>query len=306
MRAEIARPGANGRLTLIPVDLDGALAASDSSANLELRDLDVLVIRKELHQKRWPASVLLIGEFNKPGEYSVDPDRETLADLVRRAGGATELAYPRAAVLTRRLPEILSKERQTLTQDIFADLQEVAREIAIVENMRLGRKFSNLGSTPQVDFSQLNSAAIIPPRKLDSVLSTGRVPVNFNEILSSGQGDPRVKDGDVLYLPQKPEMVILSGAVVMPAPIIWHEGWDIDNYVRQGGGFAEDAAEDRVLLLRVNGSLISAREAPAVEPGDLILVPPRALVARPDAFEQFLSILQVAANGAFIYGLFNR
>ena len=92
----------------------------------------------------------------------------------------------------------------------------------------------------------------------------------------------------------------------MPAPIIWHEGWDIDNYVRQGGGFAEDAAEDRVLLLRVNGSLISAREAPAVEPGDLILVPPRALVARPDAFEQFLSILQVAANGAFIYGLFNR
>ena len=306
MRAEIARPGANGRLTLIPVDLDGALAASDSPANLELRDLDVLVIRKELHQKRWPASVLLIGEFNKPGEYSVDPDRETLADLVRRAGGPTELAYPRAAVLTRRLPEILSKERQTLTQDIFADLQEIAREIAIVENMRLGRKFSTLGAAPQVDFSQLNSAAIIPPRKLDSVLSTGRVPVNFAEILSSGQGDPRVKDGDVLYLPQKPEMVILSGAVVMPSPIIWHEGWDIENYVRQGGGFAEDAAEDRVLLLRVNGSLISAREAPAVEPGDLILVPPRALVARPDAFEQFLSILQVAANGAFIYGLFNR
>jgi polysaccharide export outer membrane protein len=302
MKAEIARPGANGRLILIPVELDQVLASASSPANLPVRDLDVLVIRRELRQKRWPASVQLVGEFVKPGEYAVDPERETLADVVRRAGGMTDLAYPRAAVFTRRLPEILARERLSLAQDVFADLQEVAKQIAIVENLRLGRRAIPGGAG--IDFSQLASAAVAPPRKLDSVLSTGRVPIDLDTLLSSQQGDPRVKDGDVLFLPQKPEMIIVSGAVVLPSPMVWRTDMDVDAYIEEAGGFHEDAAEDKVMVLRVNGSLARSGTAGPIEPGDLILVPPKALIARPDAFEQFLSVLQVMAQGAFLWNIF--
>ena len=264
----------------------------------------MLVVRKELRKRRWPASVTLIGEFNKPGEYAVDPERETLSDVVRRAGGMTELAYPRAAVFNRRIPEILAKDQIKLAQDVFADLQEIAKQIAIVENMRLSRRLPGGLGTGQVDFSQLSNAAVAPPRNLDSVLSTGRVPIDLSTILGSHQGDPRVKDGDVLFLPQRPEMVIVSGAVVLPSPLVWRPNSEPLTYIEQAGGFHEDAAEDKVLVLRVDGSLIKADRAPSIEPGDLILVPPKALIARPDAFEQFLSVLQVMANGAFLWNLF--
>jgi polysaccharide biosynthesis/export protein len=301
MRAEVARPGSNGRLTFIPVDLDKVLASTASPANFEIRDLDVLVIRKELRQKRWPASVVLVGEFNQPGEYVVDPDRETLADVVRRAGGMTDLAYPKAAVFTRLLPEVIAKERSQLAQDIFSDLQEVAKQIAIVENLRLGRKVS---PGAQLDFSSIASSAVIPPRKLDAVLSTGRVPLDLATIVQAGTGDPRVKDGDVLFLPQKPEMVIVSGAVVLPSPIVWRPNDSAEGYIRDAGGFSEDASEHKVLVLRVNGTLLQADRAGALEPGDLILVPPKALVARPEALEQFLNTIQAVANGALIWRIF--
>jgi len=295
LKAEIARPAQQGRLVLIPVDLDRALASADNSDNLVLRDLDVLVVRKELRQKRWPASVVLIGEFARPGEYAVDPDRDTLSDVIRRAGGLTDLAYPRAAVFTRKLPEILAAERIRLAQDVFGDLQEIAKQIAIVENSRLARRLPGAG---QVDFTQFANAAVVPPRKLDAVLSTGRIPIELPE------SDPKVKDGDVLFVPQRPEMVVVSGAVVLPSPILWRANTEPRAYIELAGGFQEDAAEDKVLVLRVNGSVVRADRALEIEPGDLILVPPRALIARPDAFEQFLSVLQVLANGAFLWNLF--
>lgn len=303
MKAELARPGANGRLTLIPIDLDQVIHDTKASSNLAVHDLDVLIIRKELRSKRWPASITLIGEFNNPGQYAIDPDRETLADVIKRAGGPTDLAYPRAAVFTRQLPELLASEQNALAQDVFADLQEVARQIAVVENMRQSRSQS-LGAASQLNFSQLAKTAVAPPRKLNSILSTGRVPINLEQIISRGVGDPRVKDGDILFLPQKPEMVIVSGAVVLPSPIVWRPNDHVDSYIAQAGGFAEDAAEDKTLVLRVDGSLVKAKSAGALEPGDLILVPPKALVSRPGAFEQFLGVLQVIANGAFVWRIF--
>lgn len=304
MSAELARPGPNGRLTLLPVDLNQVLIRPDSPANIPIQDLDVLIVRRELRSKRWPASVTLLGEFKNPGEYAVDPDRETLADVVRRAGGPTELAYPRAAVFTRQLPKILAGERTKLAQDVLADLQEIAKQIALVENLRLSRGAA-AGVAGQVNFSPLANAALAPPRRLDSVLSTGRVPIDLEAIVSRGQGDPRVKDGDVLFLPQKPEMVIVSGAITLPSPIVWKAKLEARDYIEQAGGFAEDAAEDRVLVLRVNGSLLKEHQVDEIEPGDLILVPPRALIARPGAFEQLLTVLQVVANGAFFWRVFD-
>src|SRR3546814_16577418 len=47
------------------------------------------------------ASVLLTGEFARPGLYTVRKG-ETLSSLIDRAGGLTRFAYPYGAVLTRR------------------------------------------------------------------------------------------------------------------------------------------------------------------------------------------------------------
>ena len=85
----------------------------------------------------------------------------------------------------------------------------------------------------------------------------------------------------------------------MPSPIVWQPGKSAKAYIKRTGGFAKDAAEDEVVVMRVNGELVKARDAGDIEPGDLIMVPPKALIAYPGAFEKFLSVLQVV-SGAFV------
>lgn len=153
LKAEIARPGEQGRLVLIPIELDQVMARSDSPANIQVRDLDVLVVRKELRKRRWPASVTLIGEFNKPGEYAVDPERETLSDVVRRAGGMTELAYPRAAVFNRRIPEILAEDTdQTGSRCICRPPGDRQADRYHEGGIRLSRRLPGGLGTGQVNF----------------------------------------------------------------------------------------------------------------------------------------------------------
>ena len=141
------------------------------------------------------------------------------------------------------------------------------------------------------------------PRVLDKILATDRIPVDLIQMLNQGTGDPGVKNGDVLYVPQKPEMVVVSGAVLMPSPIVWQPGKSSRAYIKRTGGFAKDAAEDEVVVMRVSGELLKERDAGDIQPGDLILVPPKAIIAYPGAFERFLNVLQVVAGGFFTWNV---
>ena len=303
-KAEVTRPGPDGRLAFIPINLDGVMGSADSPDNIELRPLDVVIIRKELRKRRWPASITLAGEFRNPGVYTVDPERETLQSVVERAGGFTPQAYPKAAVFTRPIPEIMRTDRKELAADVFSNIQEVVRQIAKVENARRQR----VASQPSDSLTQLASGGEVAamPRVLDKVLSTDRIPVDLVSMMNKGIGDPGIKDGDVLYVPQEPEMVIVSGAVLMPSPIVWQPGKSAKAYIKRTGGFAKDAAKDEVVVMRVNGELVRERDAGDIEPGDLILVPPKALIAYPGAFEQFLNVLQVVSGGFFVWNVSGR
>lgn len=294
-RAEITRPGPDGRLTFIAVDLAAVSATADTPENVDLQPLDVVIVRKELRKRRWPASITLAGEFRNPGVYTVDPERETLQSVVERAGGLTPQAYPKAAVFTRPIPEIMNPDRRQLATDVFKNIQDVVRQIAKVENARRQKAG---GSASSGDFTKLvGETEGELPRVLDKVLSTDRIPINLVALMNQGQGDPGIKNGDVLYVPQKPEMVIVSGAVLMPSPVVWQAKKSARAYIDRTGGFAKDAAEDEVVVMRVNGELVKEGKAGDIEPGDLILVPPKALIAYPGAFEQFLNVLQVVSGG---------
>ena len=56
-----------------------------------------------------PGGVLMTGEFNRPGLYSIRKG-ETLSQLVARAGGLSPLAYPYGAIFTRRSVKELQQE----------------------------------------------------------------------------------------------------------------------------------------------------------------------------------------------------
>ena len=100
-------PSENGSLRRVEIRRDGRAAATldvydyltlgDASRDGRLQDGDVVFVPPRL------ARVRALGEVLRPATYEIKPG-ETLADLVRVAGGFTALAAPRRVVIERVLP----------------------------------------------------------------------------------------------------------------------------------------------------------------------------------------------------------
>lgn len=87
-------------------------------------------------------------------------------------------------------------------------------------------------------------------------------------------GDTLLDDGDVLRLPEKNNLVIVSGEVMMPNALVFTPGAGPDLYVRRAGGYTQGADEARVLIVHADGSVDDASKA-SLQPGDEILVLPK-------------------------------
>lgn len=301
VEAEIARTGPDGRVERLPIQVDQALATPTSSANLLLQDFDLLIVRPGLNARRYPATITLSGEVARPGEYSVDPATDTLADVIRRAGGLTGRAFPKGAIFLRHLPNLVAPENRDMASRVFVEIQTIARQVAAVELARDGGSPADIVTAMGGQPVASGETSFLPPRVIDKILTTGRVPVNLAAVVDGDRGlDPGLRDGDILHVPEEPRTVVVSGAVAMPSALLHQRGWRYQDYIRRTGGYALDADEDKVLVMRVNGELMRAEQAGAIEPGDLLLVPPRAIVAEPDGYEIFLQALQIITNGAVL------
>ncbi|MBD3170562.1 MAG: hypothetical protein GF307_13845 [candidate division Zixibacteria bacterium] len=73
-------------------------------------------------------NVSIRGEVKFPGEYTLKSDDETLLDLIQRAGGLTDFAYPAAAVFTRN---------KNNTGRLAIDLKEVLEDHDSKYNLKL-------------------------------------------------------------------------------------------------------------------------------------------------------------------------
>lgn len=84
--------------------------------------------------------------------------------------------------------------------------------------------------------------------------------------------DLALEDGDVIVIPEKNDVVLVSGEVMMPQAIVWDKKKDMDDYIRGAGGFTNRAETGNILVLRPDGEVIpNAKDA---LPGDQVLVLP--------------------------------
>lgn len=78
--------------------------------------------------------------------------------------------------------------------------------------------------------------------------------------------------GDVVVVPQKSDVVMISGEVRMPASVVYAKGRSVNYYVRQSGGFSDRASQE-TLVLRPNGR-VDQNVTTDIGPGDQIMVLP--------------------------------
>ena len=100
--------------SLIPFDLGRLVNDHDPSMDLTLEPGDVVTIvsQSDIHVRQDDQTkyVRLEGEFVNSGVYSVGPG-ETLADVVRKAGGLTDKAYLYGSSFTRETARVLQQQR---------------------------------------------------------------------------------------------------------------------------------------------------------------------------------------------------
>lgn len=210
------------------------------------------------------------GEVARPGTYAVARG-ERLSALIGKAGGFTDDAAPRGAVLTRKA----QKARQA------------AALAGIVRRIEEGTQGAAPEDRPARD------AFLASLRRLEPA---GRIAVRLvhPRLLKGTPGDLLVEDGDVLLVPREEERVFATGAVRSPGPLPRREGAAARDYITQAGGPSEDGDPRRAWLLAADGTTrrlarglvewnpdlsrwevaaVWGAPPPPVGPGDTIVVP---------------------------------
>jgi len=238
-----------------------AILKNESAQDTPLKAYDRLVIRRI---PKWDEQgvIELAGEVRFPGKYPVARN-EKLSDVIKRAGGLTEQAYPKGAIYVR---ESVRQREQEHLERLAGQLE---RELAFytVQGTEVGVKKEAAVAEGQVLLRQLRSTK-----------AAGRMVINVDELL---EGRERysvvVQTGDKLYIPQKPQEVTVLGEVYYPTSHLFSDRLSTSDYVDLSGGVTEKGNKGAMYVVRADGSVSVAgrwfRPDPNPAPGDTVIVP---------------------------------
>ena len=85
--------------------------------------------------------------------------------------------------------------------------------------------------------------------------------------------DLALEDGDIIVVPEKTDVVLISGEVMMPQAIVWNKNKEMEDYIKGAGGFSNRADTSNLIVIHPSGEIMP--HAQDVLPGDQVLVLPR-------------------------------
>ncbi len=213
----------------------------DTEANsFILKPYDVIAVRF-MPGAISSGSVTIAGEVMYGGIYNLTSDKERISDIMKRAGGLSDNAYPEGASLTRKVK--LSE-------------QEKAKREELME----------MDST--VRFSELDFEVVSV--KLEKIIQN-----------PGSKDDIYMRDGDFLSIPSVLQTVKVSGEVLNPSSTVFEKSFSVKQYINQSGGFSLNAKKGKTYVLQANGSsqatkgFLFFRTFPKVAPGSEIIIPKR-------------------------------
>jgi len=157
-------------------------------------------------------------------------------------------------------------------------------------------------------FTTQNAVTIIvPPRELAHTRLGRALPIDWDKIQATGgrEGDVILRDGDIVYVPTQPTLVLVAGAVQNQGPLRYERGMKVQDAINQAGGPGKDAVLRSAIVIRVNGQTKPARMKDPVLPGDIVIVPTQYItqvVRSQSTLERALSALaSLALTFRFLY-----
>lgn len=212
----------------------------DGDPKFELEPFDVIAVRKSptfVEQK----IITVSGAVNFPGQYALESTDERLSDLIRRAGGPTNMGDVHGAMLKRKINQYERNVRMTMSRII---------------NQNTGRDSIN---TRKIMVSELYSVGL----ELDKALAN-----------PGSEYDMILRDGDEIIVPEFTSTVRTQGEVLYPNTVQFIKGKPVRYYVKQAGGFSPHAKRVKTYVVHMNGT-VSVGMGAKVDAGAEIVVPNR-------------------------------
>ncbi len=136
-------------------------------------------------------------------------------------------------------------------------------------------------SLSQGDGSTSAQDALLMIQQLEKQQPVGRLVLDLPSILAGmPEYDVQVQDGDLFYVPRSDNTVSIVGEVQHASSHRFQKDLAFDDYLRLAGGTRKRADEDRVYVIKADGSVMLpesngwfAVSQTGLQPGDTIVVP---------------------------------
>lgn len=209
--------------------------------------------------------VVLLGEVMFPGEYNIQRG-EMIDDVVKRAGGFTEFAYPNGAVFSRESLKVAEQKSNALLAE------NLRKEISAMSLRRTSSTLSSQSSPTE---------ALQIADELSNTEALGRLIIDLPDIMDGDDSvDVALEDGDTLYVPPLRNVISVVGEVYSASAHVFNNKMTLDDYIQRSGGAKSQADTDNMYVIRANGgvsvpqsSFWFTRGSVELQPGDTIVLP---------------------------------
>lgn len=286
-----------GESRMVPI---AKALAGEADTDVRLHDGDVLTIRQLAGWNDVGATITVKGEVLHPGTYGIR-EGERLSSILGRAGDFRSDAYPYGVIFERAQVRAIEESNRTV---LIREVQDDGTALRAVPDSNPEDKTVKEASLLQWQRTM---------ERLQNTAPSGRLVIHISRDVkrwANTSADIEVRAGDVMYVPKRPNVVLIDGAVYNPTAVTFRHGKDAGWYLRQAGGPTNMANQKAIFVIRADGSVaggpgglfsggVGSTELLA---GDMVVVPEKAF-AGTTKWKNTLQVAQLLQAVAFSVSL---
>jgi polysaccharide biosynthesis/export protein len=198
-----------------------------------------------------------------------------------------------------KVKELQEKNRADLIQTVQTQAADVKNIPEQTQDDQLAKQ-----AVLQQYQTTLESLQNMPPQ--------GRLVIHISSNMqhwANTSADIQVRAGDTLYVPKKPNVVLVDGSVYNPTAITYKPGKSAGWFLKQAGGPTNVADKKATFVIRADGSVVGGSgglftggvESAAMQPGDMVIVPQK-IYAVSRKWQNTVQVAQVLSAVAIAVG----
>ncbi|WP_291285072.1 SLBB domain-containing protein [Flavobacterium sp.] len=248
------------------VELEITADNNEQIKNFVLKPFDVINIRKiAVYEK--PEMVKVSGAVTYPGKYVLANKKETVYNVVMRAGGLTSIANLDGMKIKRPIKEAQIEQLESVNLNL--DKKLTTEDEAVKPKQG------------ELDLKQKDTLSSKLSKKLRDELKFATIPVNWEKIVKDKNHYSNVTlfPGDEIEVAVYNEGVKVTGNVLLTSEIPYRKGKGFKYYINSVGGVDSKGWKKKAYIIypngkaSVTGSFLFFRSYPRVEPDSQIVVP---------------------------------